>query len=184
MIPTELQNGTHAEAISVDHGIIGIFGDHEGADKAYDVLVAKGYQKEEVNVLMAKDTHSELINRESPRDSILKEGAIGSAIGGTLGAILGAVATIGTTVLIPGIGIVAGPIAGALVGAGTFAIGGGTYASIMGLDDTEERLDKNILELEKGQILLSVRPKSPEDGASIAAEWTKIPNIVDVYNRN
>ncbi len=184
MIPNEHQGNYTTEAIAVDHGVIGIFGDHEGADQAYDSLIAKGYSPEDINVLMAEDTRTNLMDRKSPSDSIVKEGAIGSAIGGTLGAILGALATIGTNILIPGIGLVAGPIAGALAGGGAFAIGGATYGALVGLDNTEERLDKNILELKTGQILLSVRPKSAEDRVAIEAEWNQIPNMVDVFVRN
>ena len=41
---------------------------------------------------------------------------IGSAIGGTVGAVLAAIAAVGTSIVIPGLGLfVAGPIAAALM---------------------------------------------------------------------
>ncbi len=57
------------------------------------------------------------------------EGAgVGGAIGGTVGAIAAAIAAIGTSLVLPGLGLViAGPIAAALAGAGAGAgaAGGG-----------------------------------------------------------
>ena len=185
MLPNEHQGDQHnAEAVSVDHGIIGIFGDRSGADIAYDALVNKGYTREDINILMSEDTRNDFMDRTSPLDSTLKEAAVGSAIGGTIGAIVGAIATIGSNIFIPGIGLVAGPIAGAIAAGGTFAVGGATYAAALGLDNTEERLDKNILELKKGEILLSFRPKSSGDADDIVTEWRRIPNVVHLVRHD
>lgn len=185
MLPNEhLADRHNTESISVDHGIIGIFGDRSGADIAYDVLTNKGYTREDINILMSEDTKNDYMDRTSPLDSTLKEAAVGSAIGGTIGAIVGAIATIGTSIVIPGIGLVAGPIAGALAGGGTFAVGGATYAATLGLDNTEERLDKNILELKKGEILLSFRPKSVDDADDIVSQWRRIPNVVHLVRHD
>lgn len=49
----------------------------------------------------------------------LKGTEVSSAIGGTLGAIVGAVTAIGSTLVVPRLGLlVAGPIAGGLAGVG------------------------------------------------------------------
>jgi len=49
-----------------------------------------------------------------------------AGIGGTIGAIISVIAAIGTSVLLPGLGLlVAGPLAGALVGDGAGGINGG-----------------------------------------------------------
>lgn len=185
MLPNEHLGDQHnVEAVSVDHGITAIFGDRSGADQAYDTLINKGYSREDINILMSEDTKNEFIDRKSPLDSTIKEAAVGSAIGGTIGAIVGAVATIGTNIFIPGLGLVAGPIAGAIAAGGTFAIGGATYAAALGLDNSEERLDKNMLELKNGEILLSFRPKSVEDADDIVSEWRRIPNVVHLVRHD
>ncbi|GAB3821260.1 hypothetical protein GCM10028895_23060 [Pontibacter rugosus] len=101
-----------------------MFRDRESAERAYNELRARGYDKDDINVIMSdegrkrhfdddsKDHTTELGNKS------LEGTGAGSAIGGTLGAIVGAVAAIGTSVAIPGLGlIVAGPLAAGLAGA-------------------------------------------------------------------
>ena len=184
MLPNELETrALTPEAISASHGLVGIFADRQGAEQAYDAAINRGYSKEEINVVMSDKTHKEHFNDGGVVDTMLKEGAIGAGIGGTLGAIIGAVATIGTTILIPGIGIVAGPIMGALAGAGTFAVGGGVISGTLGLDDTEQRLDKNIVNINDGEILISFQPHNDEDANYLKGEWEKVANVRDVLRR-
>ena len=70
------------------------------------------------------------------------EGAgIGGAIGGSLGAIAAAIAAVGTTIALPGLGLViAGPLAAAIAGAGAGAATGGIVGALIGWGIPEERV--------------------------------------------
>ena len=63
-----------------------------------------------------------------------KAGAgIGGAIGSTVGAIIAAVAAVGTSLALPGLGLViAGPLAAAIAGAGAGAAGDGLIGARVG----------------------------------------------------
>jgi hypothetical protein len=64
-------------------------------------------------------TDSELVNKA------MESAGVGGAIGVTAGAIIAALAAIGTSIAIPGLGVViAGPIATALAGAGAGGLTG------------------------------------------------------------
>ena len=103
--------------------LTGMFTDRESTENAYHMLHEKGYTKDEINVIMSDDTrknHYSDDNDHTELGSKAAEGAgTGSAIGGTIGAIVGVVAAIGTSLVIPGLGLViAGPIEAELAGAG------------------------------------------------------------------
>ncbi len=102
-----------------------MFRDRDSAERAYNSAISRGYTHDDVNVLMSDKTrYTWFTGDDSALGSKAMEGAgTGSAIGGTLGAIIAGIAAIGTSVLIPGLGlIVAGPIAAALAGAGALQI--------------------------------------------------------------
>ena len=64
----------------------------------------------------------------------------GSAIGGGIGAALGAIFAIGTSIVVPGLGlVVAGPIAAALAGAGAGGATGGLVGALIGAGIPEDR---------------------------------------------
>src|SRR4051812_23972630 len=89
MIPNENQVHLHnAEAISSDHGVMGVFGDRSGADSAYDQLIEQGYVKEEINILTAENTKYEFIDKKSPTAAIRKEALVGAAIGLITGSLM------------------------------------------------------------------------------------------------
>lgn len=101
----------------------GIFRDLETKENAYKKLHLTGYTKDNINLVMSVETQKKHFSgdfKESELETNAAEGAVtGSAIGGTVGAIVGVIAAIGTSIAIPGIGIVlAGPIAVGFAGAG------------------------------------------------------------------
>ncbi|OKL41887.1 hypothetical protein A3841_07675 [Pontibacter flavimaris] len=147
-----------------------MFRDRESAERAYDELRARGYDKDEINVVMSeegrkrhfagedKDHTTELGNKS------LEGTGAGSAIGGTLGAIIGAVAAIGTSVAIPGLGlVVAGPLAAGLAGAGAGGLTGGLIGALIGAGIPEERAKVYETGVKEGNIVLGFKPHSPED---------------------
>src|SRR4051794_24035510 len=105
--------------------VTAVFRDRADAESAYAFLRARGYGNNEINVLMSDKTRSAFLTTADKEDkheagSLAAEGmGIGGAVGTAVGATIAAVAAIGTTVAIPGLGlIVAGPLAAALAGGG------------------------------------------------------------------
>ena len=96
----------------------------------------------------------------------------GSAIGGTIGAIVGVIAAIGTSVLIPGLGIVvAGPLAAGLAGAGAGGITGGIIGALVGSGIPEDRAKVYEDGIKDGHVVLGVHPRNEEDAAYFENDW-------------
>ena len=114
--------------------VTGLFRDRESAERAYQSLSDRGYSSDEINLIMADETRDKYFSDNSGSQTELgtkaAEGAgVGGAIGGTIGAIAAAIAAVGTSIAIPGLGlVVAGPIAAALAGAGA----GGAAGTLSG----------------------------------------------------
>ena len=105
-----------------------LFPNRTSAEQAYQELSSRGYSHDDVNLVMSDETRKRYFSGDDSVQTELHtkatEGAgIGAGIGGTLGAIAAAIAAVGTSIALPGLGLViAGPLAAALVGAGA---GGG-----------------------------------------------------------
>jgi hypothetical protein len=157
-----------------------MFRDRESAERAYEALHKRGYNKEEINVLMSDETRKKyFINTEagSGEESELGTKAlegtgVGSMIGGTVGAIVGAIAAIGTTIALPGLGLViAGPLAAGLAGAGAGGITGGIIGALVGAGIPEDRAKTYEAGIKEGGIVMGVRPKTDEDAEFVEKEW-------------
>jgi len=111
----------------------------------------------------------------------LKGTGAGGAIGAAVGAIAGAVAAVGTTILVPGLGlVVAGPLAAALAGAGAGGVTGGLIGGLVGAGMSEERARIYKTAIEEGGIVMTVTPRSVEDAEWIEESW-KDCGAEDVY---
>jgi uncharacterized protein YjbJ (UPF0337 family) len=157
--------------------VIGTFRDVESAERAYNSLAARGYSEEDVNLVMSDETRKKYFdeNAKSGLGSKAMEGAgAGGAIGGTIGAILGALAAVGTSLAIPGLGIViAGPIAAALAGAGAGGLTGGLIGALVGAGIPEDRAKLYEDDIRRGGIVMGVNPRSEEDARYLEQEWRK-----------
>lgn len=159
--------------------VTGLFKDRENAERAYSAVTSRGYDKGDVNLMMSDETRKKHFSGDSGIETELgnkaAEGAgIGGAIGGTIGAIAAAVAAVGTSIAIPGLGLViAGPIAAALVGAGAGGLTGGVVGALIGWGIPEERVKQYEDGIKEGGILMGVRPRSDEDAAHFEQEWKK-----------
>ena len=156
----------------------GMFRDRESAEKAYNSLHTRGYTKDDINLMMSDETRKKHFGDSrgeigSDFGSKALEGTgAGSAIGATLGAIVGAIAAIGTSIAIPGLGLlVAGPIAGALAGAGAGGIAGGLVGALVGAGIPEERAKVYEKGLREGGIVMGVHPRSQDDMEYLEREW-------------
>jgi len=157
----------------------------EDAERAYNALISRGYAKDEISVLMSKDTREQHFSKEIHDTKLgnkaAKGGATGAAIGGVAGVIAGILAAAGTIVL-PGLGlIVAGPLVAGLAGLGAGGAAGGLIGALVGAGIPEERAKAYEADIKRGGIVLGVRPHSEEDAEAIEREWATIYRGQNVF---
>ena len=157
--------------------LTGLFRDRESAGMAYRSVTDRGYDRNDVNLVMSDETRkrhfSETDATETELGSKAAEGAgIGGAIGGTLGAIAAAIAAVGTSIVLPGLGmVVAGPLVAALAGAGAGGATGGVLGALIGWGIPEERVKHYEAGIKDGGILMGVKPRSDEDARYLEEQW-------------
>lgn len=93
-------------------------------------------------------------------------------------AIAAGVAEIGTSLVLPGLGLViAGPLAAAVAGAGAGAATGGLVGALVGWNNPEERIKHYEERIKKGGILMGVPPRNDEDSAYFDKRWDSSENV-------
>ena len=164
------------ESTSDKRVLTGMFRDRKSTESAYNALSERGYSKDDINLMMSDKTrkaHYTDAAEETEIGTKAAEGAgKGSAIGGTIGAIAGVIAAIGTSVVIPGLGIlIAGPIAAGLAGAGAGGLAGGVIGALVGSGIPEARAKLYESGIEEGNVVISVTPKNDEDAEYLENNW-------------
>jgi hypothetical protein len=164
--------------------VTGLFRDRENAELAYGSLAERGYTQDDVNLVMSDETRNRHFVDGRPTELGTKalEGAgTGAAIGGAVGATLAAVVAIGTTLALPGLGLlIAGPIAAGLAGAGAGGVTGGLIGALVGYGIPEETVKKYEQGIKDGGIVMGVNPRTPEDAAYFEDNW-KRNRAEDIY---
>lgn len=157
--------------------VTGTFRDRASAERAYDSMLSRGYDEKEINLIMSDETRrlyfsEQNANDAAPGNKAMEGAGVGGAIGITAGAILAAVAAIGSSIAIPGLGLViAGPIALALAGAGAGAVTGGLIGTLIGWGIPEEHAKLYESDLKSGGIILGVSPHNDADAAYFEEQW-------------
>lgn len=159
--------------------LTGSFRDRSSAERAYNRLRERGYTDEEINIIMSDETRAKYfakdkdVKDETDFGNKAMEGAgTGSAIGGAVGATAGIIAALGTSLVIPGLGLViAGPIAAGLAGAGAGGLTGGIVGALVGAGIPKERAVKHEKDIKEGDIVMGVRPRSDEDASYLEEDW-------------
>ncbi len=154
--------------------LTGLFRDRESAERAYKGLGDRGYGKDDVNLLMSDETRKKhFADDDTELGTKAWEGAgKGAAIGGGVGATLAAIAAIGTTLALPGIGLlIAGPIAAAIAGGGAGALTGGVVGALVGAGIPEEHAKHYEKGLKEGGIVMGVNPRTTEDADYFENDW-------------
>jgi len=153
----------------------GLFRDRESAEGAYRSLSSRGYGKDDVNLLMSDETRKKYFADDDDSELGTKawEGAgKGAAIGGGVGATLAAIAAVGTTLALPGLGLlIAGPLAAALAGGGGGALTGGLIGALVGHGIPEEHAKHYEQGIRDGGIVMGVNPRTAEDADYFENEW-------------
>ena len=161
--------------------VTGLFTDRDTAEQGYETLRARGYEPKDINVVMTDDTRKKYFASgvQTELGSKAAKGAgVGGAIGGTVGAIAAAIAAVGTSIAIPGLGLViAGPLAAGLAGAGAGGATGGLVGALIGAGIPEERVKHYEQGIKSGGILMGVRPHSDDDAGYFEREWNKAGGV-------
>jgi hypothetical protein len=156
--------------------VSGAFDDVGNAEKAVQALEQRGFGRNEITVLMPESVRARYQKEGSEVDlekgtKAVKGLGAGSAIGGTVGAIVGAIAAAGTSLIIPGLGlIVAGPLAAALAGAGAGGATGGILGALAGAGLPEYRAKYYEQKVKEGSIVVGVEARTEEEADTIEDE--------------
>ena len=155
----------------------GIFINRSDTEKAYDELQKMGYTMDEINAIMTQETHKNKYDQGKdlqPSGTKTAKGAgLGSAIGGAIGAIFGIVVGLGTSVIIPGLGIVvAGSIAAGLAGAGAGGISGTLIGALIGAGNPDHKANLVETEINNGLVIMGLHPQNDEDAKFFNENWS------------
>ena len=161
--------------------LTGMFLDGNSTEKAYKDLQDRGYSKDEINLIMSDRTREKYFSGENADTEIgtkAAEGAgTGTAIGGTIGAVVGIVAALGTSLAIPGLGLlIAGPIAAGLAGAGAGGIAGSIIGALVGWGIPEDRAKYYESGINDGKIVMGVHPRNEADAEYFGNAWNVSKN--------
>lgn len=143
--------------------VFGAFRSKTEAETCYDSLIARGFLPSEINVMMSDQTRAREFpvstEKGSKAGSKMSEGAgVGGAIGTAVGATLAAIAAAGTSLVLPGLGlVVAGPIAAALAGGAAGGLAGGAIGGLVGLGFNDQDARKYNEVLASGGVILAVK---------------------------
>lgn len=151
----------------------GLFRNWSDAENAYQELLKRGFTSDQLNLMMSDETRSLYEGTNTELGNKAAEGTgVGAAVGGTVGAILSAVAAIGTSIVVPGLGLViAGPIVAALAGAGAGGATGGLIGALIGWGIPEETVKRYETGLNEGGIVLGFTPRSVAEANEVEKIW-------------
>lgn len=159
--------------------VSGMYSSPEHAQRAYDDLTTRhGYKANEISVLMSDDSRKRYYGDVKPgteleQGSKASEGAgVGGGIGMGVGAALGALFAVGTSLVIPGLGlVVAGPIAAALAGAGAGGVTGGLIGAMVGAGIPEDRAVHYERGVNEGGIVIGTRARDDKHAADLQRDY-------------
>ena len=159
--------------------VTGMYNSPEHAQRAYDDLTSRhGYKANEISVMMSDESRKKHFGDAKPgmeleHGSKAAEGAgKGGGIGMGIGAALGAILAIGTSIVIPGLGIVvAGPIAAALAGAGAGGVAGGLIGAMVGAGIPEDRAVEYERGMKDGGIVIGTRARDEKHAADLQRDY-------------
>ncbi|MGI8669515.1 MAG: hypothetical protein ACR2J3_06640 [Aridibacter sp.] len=159
--------------------ITALFKEKSDAESAYQELLNRNYTFNDIDVIMTDETRDkhfagDKLNRSALGNKAVEGTGVGGAVGGTIGAIIGAIAALGTTIALPGLGLViAGPIVAALVGAGAGGAAGGLIGGLVGYGIPEKTALEYEMGLKEGGIVLGFRPKNATEAGEVVSVWEK-----------
>jgi hypothetical protein len=176
---------TAAAPVGSPQMVTGLFRARAGAERACDIVVARGYEPKDISVVMSDETRAKdfartarsatpdaegVQGRNASIDQAVDGAKMGGPVGGTLGTLAPAVAAAGTLLLIPGL-IFAGPVMVALAAAGAVGITGGLIGALANWGVPKDRVEEYDAGIRAGGILLGVKPHSADDARYFEEQW-------------
>jgi uncharacterized protein YjbJ (UPF0337 family) len=156
--------------------VTGLYNSPESANRAYEGLTTKhGYKADDISVMMSDATRTKHFGDVTPGTELSggTKAAEGLGKGAAIGAALAALFAIGTSIAIPGLGlVVAGPIAAALAGAGAGGATGGLIGALIGAGIPEDRAREYERGLNEGGILIGTRYRDDEHAKELERDFT------------
>ncbi len=148
--------------MSKEIDVVGGFKTTPGASNAAERLVAEGFDRNRISIVLNEDARQQFITVKDGRKG-LEGAAVGGAAGGIAGAVLLGLAG-AASVVIPAAGLaVAGPLIAAFAGGGAGASAGGVIGGLIGLGVSEHEAKLYEKTLAEGGVLVAVRVTSKED---------------------
>ena len=143
--------------------VTALFKNRVAAEAAVDALLKRGYNRDEISVLMSDATRTKEFAVQA-RTHAADGAGIGGAVGTAVGAVFAAIVATAGNIVLPGISLViAGPIAAALAGAGAGAVTGGVIGALVGAGIPEYRAKVYEAGLREGGILIGVEARDGEE---------------------
>ena len=167
--------------------VSGLFKDKNSAELAFQSVADLGYDQSDINVVMSDEVRQRYFlpldaNPHDPASTDLEEKVAaadinnpanntwGGPVGGTVGTLASVVAAVGV-LLIPGFGIVAGPVAVALAASAVTGVAIGLMGILMNWGIPASRVEQYEVGLRAGGILLGVKAHSAADALQIQQRW-------------
>lgn len=177
---TEETDGVLGRTVTPGGYVTGMYSTPDAASRAYEGLTTKhGYKADDINVVMSEDTRRRHFGDVKPGSELshgtkAAEGlGAGAAVGGGIGAALAAMFAVGSSVVIPGLGlVVAGPIAAALAGAGAGGATGGIIGALIGAGIPEDRVREYERGIKDGGIVIGTKYRDAEHARQLEKDYT------------
>ena len=167
--------------------VTGLFKDKDSAELAFQSVVTLGYDKSDVDVIMSDEVRQRYFlapnpTTENPDSTDLEEKVAaedvnnpqnktwGGPVGGTVGTLAPVVGAVGV-LLIPGFGIVAGPMTIALIASAATGVALGLMGILKNWGIPDSRVEEYEVGLRSGGILLGVKAHSDADASRIQQRW-------------
>jgi len=170
--------------------ITALFKNPKTVENIYGKLLRQGYKKEDITLAMSEDTrntyfpnNNDLTSTSDLGNKTLEGMGVGAAVGGSVGALAAAIAALGTSLAIPGLGIIiSGPLAASFAGAGAGAAAGGLVGAFIGSGTPDEQAKRLEEGLNRGGIIIGVKANSNEEREELYKQWQELQNK-DPFNQ-
>jgi hypothetical protein len=152
----------------------GLYRSPDAALNALHMLQESGVAREDISLVAKDDLHTDVKQEhlDSKQNSKAPSGfALGAAGGGTVGAVLAALGAVGG-IATGGAGfglLVAGPLATALIGAGTGAAAGSVIGGMIGAAMQDPDVKYYEEAIQQGSVLIGVNTTDDDSRASVTA---------------
>ena len=165
--------------------VTALFKDGSGVERAYQAALARGYEENEINLVLSEETRRRHFNVDQVPDELADKAAkaterkrsaakeLGGPTGGTAATIAPALAAAGAAALVPGF-VIAGPVAIALAAAAAVGVAGGLVGALTNWGIPKGRVEQYEQSVREGNILIGVKARSAEDARELQQEWAAV----------